>query len=342
MSYALIISQGNQQTCYPVDPTDTQPVLIGRAVHCDIVLTDEFIDPEHLRLSLDSEGHIQIEDLDTVNGSLFGKKNLRFPVRCETGAKIILGETSISLVDAQSSMAPAKKYDAVHKASRTFQSWIWMFFATAIAFAGLLLENYFISSKRVSTETLTENTIMLGVIILGWSAVAAIISMVFRQKLFFKLHWIFVCVFLAASWLATVVSDLIKFNLDSSTANTLIDIGFMVVFCTFFCYCVMSLMFQWHKTKRVIIAGLLVIGPVVVIAGMPLISEERDFWSSSANPARTSLPPALLFRAPVTVEDHLVKVEALFAQVDEQVMDTSLPQNNDAPLDVPDTYSLKD
>lgn len=342
MSHALIISQGNQQTCYPVHPTDTHPVIVGRAVHCDVIVTDEFIDPEHLRLSLDSEGHILIEDLDTVNGSQLGKKNLHSPARCESGAKVILGETSISLVDAQSSMAPAKKYDAVHRASRTFQSWIWMLLATVIALAGLLLHDYFISVESVSTETLTENTIMLGLIILGWSAAAAVIGLLFRQKLFFRLHWIFVCVFLAAGWTATVAFDLLKFNLDSSTANTLIDIGFIVVFYTFFSYCVLSLMFQWQKTKRMIIAGLLVLGPVVVVAGMPLLSEERDFWTSSASPARTSLPPALLFRAPVSVEDHLVKVEDLFARVDEKVTDNRLPENNEVPLEAPGNYSLMD
>ncbi|WP_319559147.1 FHA domain-containing protein [Marispirochaeta sp.] len=72
-------------------------VLIGRDSSCGIRINDKQISGQHCRIKAGSKG-IQIEDLESSNGTYLNRKKLKKPMPLNYGDRIVLGESILRLL----------------------------------------------------------------------------------------------------------------------------------------------------------------------------------------------------------------------------------------------------
>ncbi|MFC4653488.1 FHA domain-containing protein [Rheinheimera marina] len=85
-----------------------QHIRLGRAYDNDVILFDKHVCPHHASLSQDEQGHWQLEDLSSVNGSyLAGRKAVLQKEPLRSGEICWLGEQALRLYDDQHQVAPA-------------------------------------------------------------------------------------------------------------------------------------------------------------------------------------------------------------------------------------------
>lgn len=75
---------------------NNQPILIGRASDCTLVLTDDYISNHHARLIPRSSGWY-LEDLGATNGTFLENSRVNNPTKVPVGAKMQLGQTVLEL-----------------------------------------------------------------------------------------------------------------------------------------------------------------------------------------------------------------------------------------------------
>jgi class 3 adenylate cyclase len=94
-------------------PVDKPLLRIGRAAHCDVVITDQLVSREHCLLNFKKEGPF-LEDLNSANGTFVNDKRVT-EARLKPGDKIRLGLSDIVLhyrpdkADTQPKAAPPEK-----------------------------------------------------------------------------------------------------------------------------------------------------------------------------------------------------------------------------------------
>jgi len=84
------------------------PISIGRAYDNDIIVDDRYVDAHHASLSLDDDGVVVIEDLESVNGVKDGLRGARAArIRLPSGGTVRLGETVLRMLDVGHNVARA-------------------------------------------------------------------------------------------------------------------------------------------------------------------------------------------------------------------------------------------
>lgn len=73
-----------------------QPVLVGRADSCTLVIDDDYASNQHARLSPHGPDWF-LEDLGSTNGTYLDRARVTTPVKVDAGTPIRIGKTVIEL-----------------------------------------------------------------------------------------------------------------------------------------------------------------------------------------------------------------------------------------------------
>lgn len=73
-----------------------QPILIGRASDCQLLLDDDYVSTRHARISLGPAGY-QLEDLGSTNGSFVNNQRISTPTPIGPSDTVRIGRTLIVL-----------------------------------------------------------------------------------------------------------------------------------------------------------------------------------------------------------------------------------------------------
>ena len=90
----LLVTQGDQRGA-SVTLSD-QPVTLGRAPDCSLVLTDDYASNHHARL-VPTDGGWLVEDLGSTNGTYLGSAKLGRPTVLPLGQPLRIGKTTLEL-----------------------------------------------------------------------------------------------------------------------------------------------------------------------------------------------------------------------------------------------------
>ncbi len=103
---------------------------IGRSLHCDVAIDDPFVAPEHVLLTLQEDGRVQVQDLGSRNGTrLDGQR-----IAAESGALVASGELWIGRTHVRLRTA-----NAPLEAERLFRRDVLHRHRSLLAACGLLL-----------------------------------------------------------------------------------------------------------------------------------------------------------------------------------------------------------
>ncbi|MFW5415453.1 FHA domain-containing protein [Nocardiopsis sp. CNT-189] len=74
----------------------SQPIVIGRAKDCTLVISDDYASGRHARVFSD-QGKWIVEDLGSTNGTYLGQQRLTHPQPISAGQPIRIGKTVLEL-----------------------------------------------------------------------------------------------------------------------------------------------------------------------------------------------------------------------------------------------------
>ena len=115
---------------------DANGLSIGRAWNSDIIIRDRFVDPNHLRFSVNQEQQLLIDDISSTNGSRLAGKPLNGNSHLyRFGDILAIGDTRIKVFDADTAVAPAALRSEWFLLAERFSSIKALFLLTVLAIA---------------------------------------------------------------------------------------------------------------------------------------------------------------------------------------------------------------
>lgn len=318
MKLALVLNRQGQQQIQKVSLVHGSPVSIGRGWQNDIIVDDEFVDSEHARLSLADNNEMTLEDLGSENGTLVGTRKISASV-IDSGTSISVGDTVIVVHDTEAAVAPVVRRNSVRVFANRFNSVSGVVAATLVAGVSVLGSLYAMEGEAATGGRVLSAFLGAGSLILLWSLFAALVGKVFRNETNAPLHWVFVSIVMATMMFTTFIVDIVKFNVDSALANSVIDNVLTCGLIALVSYVTFTLSTRLSTGRKIAGVSLLALLPVAYNLLQPTLVEEHESWSSWANVNKLSHPPAYLFRKPTTLDAHLLAADDLFAALDDEL-----------------------
>ncbi len=315
---AIVTRRGKKQIQKLVFAED-QTLTIGRSWNCDIVVDDKYVDAIHANLHVNNNESLSIEDNNSTNGTSVNKKALKGAQSLVNGSRISIGETLIELINGDQEVVPAVKCSTSQKWLRRLTSPLGIVVTTGLAVMAMLFSIYVLGSEEATADTIFQQFAGLAAVFIVWCLVVGILGKVFRGETGFLSHWVLLCLTFCGAILVSTGAEVLQFNLNSDTANLLLNGVLGTLFLGVFCYVTLSLITNLGVTRKLPLTGLLAILPFAWQLAQPHLAEERDSWTSWVNEYQTSQPPGWVFAKPTTLDEHLQGYDEIFASLARQV-----------------------
>ena len=171
---------------------DTFPATVGRGYANAVIVDDRLISAEHLRLSMDSEGGMIVEDLNTVNGTRLAKSRERIERhRVPPGGEVVIriGQTILRLRGDDFAVGPAASSRAlfgpfgryIENGAIAFVVFIAGFGLNVLTFAQEI-------SKKVIWSDLTGMSLVLLIVFAVWTGFWSFLNRLVVHSFRFMTH----------------------------------------------------------------------------------------------------------------------------------------------------------
>jgi len=259
---------------------DSFPAMVGRGYANAVIVDDRLVDAEHLRLSVDGEGAIVVEDLNTLNGTRLSKSGERIERhRIPAGGEAVIriGQTVLRLrgsdfevgptVSFRTLFGPLRRY--IENAAVASAVFVTGFSITVLTFAQEI-------DKKVIWYDLTAISLVLLVVFALWTGFWSFVNRLVAHSFRFMTH-------LAISGIASIVflmlvtvREYVEFLLSAPLAAKVFGpAGFTVIF-SLLLYAHLSIMAESSGRKRMLASALISAG----IVGIVLLTQyayRKDF-----------------------------------------------------------------
>lgn len=300
-----------------------QPIRIGRAYDCDVVLDDPFVAPHHLSFQLNEAGQWTALDANTANGALVehttvehipAQKSARGTIRMTPGIATVVGDDDIihigkTLVRVRSAHSPVAAERILPATLR--HTWRWPLLMAGLLIGLAILGQWLGETAEPKASRYFTGAFGVAVILLGWTTAWALLSRLFSGYAQFERHLL---VALGGALISAVAESAIDFASFSFSATWLADYQFIV---------------QWIIVAATIFFHLRIVGPkrlilksisVVAAAGLGIalmmVSKSEAKLAGQANYLRQLKPPMIRLASEQTEADFFANAEKLKAKLD--------------------------
>jgi hypothetical protein len=248
---------------------DSFPATVGRSYANAVIVDDRLVNAEHLRLSVDDEGAIVVEDLNTVNGTRLSKareriERHRIPAGGE--ALIRIGQTVLRLRGSDFPVGPAASSRPLLGSFRRYVENSAIAFVVFITGFSINVFSYAqgIHKKVIWSDLIRESLALLIVFALWagfWSFVNRLVAHSFRFMSHLAISGIASAVFL----LLFIGKEYVEFLFSAPLAARAVGFaGFGVIF-SLLLYSHLSVMAGSSGRKRMLASALISEGIVGVV-----------------------------------------------------------------------------
>lgn len=295
---------------------DQQGLSIGRDWGNDIVLQDQFVDRQHLHLSLrrDENGvQLLLEDRGSINGTrVAGRPLLGEPTPYQFGQIIKLGDSKLRIFDADSPVPDASPMSLWSRAKPMLSSPIVLICLTLLTLAAIYFEGYSTSQQPFRFSQAYSLLSQSVIVIFVWTLIIALISKAARGETNVRVHWALVCVFLLLSTLVDMLLRLMAFNLQMPFLTDITASLFYGALIGFACIGILSYATYLDGRTKVAFAVLALVGFTLHSYSDHLFKAPHERWTAFTQNETTTLPPMFLLRSPVDIEEYHEQLDALF------------------------------
>jgi len=304
---------------------DTFPATVGRSYANAVIVDDRLVSAEHLRLSLDSEGGMIVEDLNTVNGTRLAKSRERIAQhRVPAGGEAIIriGQTILRLRGDDFAVEPPA----------SSRAWFGPFgryvgngaFACGAFIAGFGLNVLIIAqeiSKKVIWSDLIGMSLVLLIVFAVWTGFWSFVNRLVAHSFRFMTHLaisgaasvVFLLFFTAVEYFEFVFSAPV-------TAKVAGFAGFAVIFSVLL-YGHLSVMTELSARKRMLSSALISAGIVGIV--LLINYAMRDEFSSELRFSSVIKPIGRQWVKTVSSDEFFGDMDRLKAKIDTKALEGS-------------------
>ena len=290
----------------------TQARVIGRAWHSDVIVQDKFVEADHLSLQLTDEGLLEVTDLNSTNGVTIAGKHVHGSAVYRFGEVLRIGDTNLQIFDAADGVAPAAIRSSWFLLIDRFKSLPAILSLTLVALMLHLGSSWLFASEPVLVNDVVTILITAVVVLVGWTLLMSFASKLLRGEGNMRAFWVLGCLFLGLLEVATLLLALLRFNLQR------VDLGSLLSTLTYCAIAILllvgALSFATHMQRRSkwVFSTLLVLTIVGLFRSDDWLKPEHEKWTAQTQTENVTLPPALLWRAPVNLSQFEVDAERVF------------------------------
>ncbi len=316
---ALLTAHDRQHNTLVQHRVTRWPVLVGRALHCDWVIDDPHLAPEHVRIAPNAQGQLQIELLASLNGLRLGRQQLGTGDSAiwEVNQALSLGKLQLHARQASDSVLPEQ---TLH---RGWRIWLGHNLATAVALVLLALYTL-VASWLPAMESGMWAAVVGGLLALGagiatWSGLWALASKLFGGRLWFARHVQIAAVGLALMYGIGLVGNVLAFAFSWST---------LAKFDNHVAALMLAAMVWYHlryvlsvpPRRLAMVVGCLAIAGLAIKMGFDWQSQKR---LSSKLYMSSFFPPSWRLAQPVNTQQWLLEMDTLKPRLNQRLQDQS-------------------
>jgi len=286
---------------------------IGRAWNSDIIIQDRFVDPDHLRLSINQEQQILIDDISSTNGSRLAGKVLKGNSQVyRLGDILSIGDTRIVVFDADTAVAPAALRSRWFLLAERFSSIRALFVLTVLAVMTQVAQEYTRSSEQVKLESLVLAAFSLVLLLLVWSLVLGFIAKLIRGESNVKAFWALGSLAAVALNLVSLVLLVVRFNLQDVDLGEILSILLFGIFSVWLMVGVFSYTTHIQNRNKWLSSFFIVVSLYAIAQSDEYLKEPYQKWKSSTATEQATLPPVFLLRRGVSLDEYQLVADTLF------------------------------
>lgn len=252
---------------------DALPATIGRAYSNSVIIDDKHVCPEHLRVSLDEEGAIVIEDLKSVNGICLSTSTARVPghsIPPGKDAEIVIGETRLRFRGEDYSVGPAEARNATQGVmQRVFERKGTALLVFLLSFGLYTIRFYLESHDGTMGKDLVAGSLVFLIILLLWAGFWSVLNRVTSHAFNFISHLALVGAAAAGMLVFSSINEYYEFFFTADRSSSIIGLLLFTAIFSWLFYGHRSMMHASSMRKRVIssaIAGCCIVGIVGLFA----------------------------------------------------------------------------
>lgn len=295
---------------------DEGPVRIGRAYTNDVIIDDDYVSPEHIRIEQSEGGEWVARDLGSVNG-LFKLQPARRAdaVALDTETRLRVGHTVLRIRRAEFAV-PETKLDLAGTIalSRFFNS-IWSFFIVGAVLVVILFANAYFTdyTGRTMAQIMLDDVILALGYLLLWVGVWSVISRINSHRFYFTSHAVIAGSVMILAFVLNYVDDVYRFAFSAELSADLLEysLAFLLLFSLFFShlrYCTQGASARVALTSVAISAVLIGVGVLnqsIQYGDVSQLSYGGQLW-----------PDTLQLVDSRTVDDFVQSMEGLRVRVE--------------------------
>ena len=259
---------------------DSFPATVGRGYANAVIVDDRLVNTEHLRLSVDGEGAIVVEDLNTLNGTWLSKPRERIERhRIPAGGEAVIriGQTVLRLRGNDFAVGPAASSRALYRPSGRYMQNSVITFVLFVAGFGI---NVFSFAQKISQKViwsdLTWMSLGLLIVFALWTGFWSFLNRLVAHSFRFMTHLgisgiasvVFLMLFTAVEYFEFIFSAPLAAKVAGFT-------GFAMIF-SLLLYGHLSVMSELSGRKRMLASALISVG-IVGIAFLINYTKGKEF-----------------------------------------------------------------
>lgn len=191
---------------------DHFPVTLGRAYNNQVILSDPFVCPLHLKIVQDDQGRLLASDMDSVNGCYpAGSKERVAQWELQSGSQFRIGHTVLRYVSSGHPLAPTLVDGAV-KVSLLASPYAAVTAAIVLVLL-LCLDGYLSSVERVTVAKIISEPWVTVSMLVTWAGMWALSSRLVVGRFNFPQHVTIACIALLTISALGVVAEWMEFFL---------------------------------------------------------------------------------------------------------------------------------
>ncbi len=183
-------------------------LTIGRGWDCDVILQDRRVDPLHLRMSLNAEGAVVVQDLMSLNGTRIRGKNIEATTKVGSGVSLHLGKTTLQVFAADHEVRPALSPSIWDQLREIIAAPRWVAAISLVSLIGLVRLGYLQTTTSYEPQQ-ALSTLFYAVGLAGiWAVAWGLLGRLLRNESHILAHW---SVALAAGLVGALLGELVVF-----------------------------------------------------------------------------------------------------------------------------------
>lgn len=288
-------------------------INIGRSWNSDIIVQDRFVDSEHLSLSLNDDGKLLLEDLSSTNGSRLNGKSLRAEQKhYALESDVRLGDTLIRFFDADVNVAPAALRSKWFVLAERFSSWSSLLMLTIVAAFVHAMVTELRTTEPVQLDVLLVSVAGVLALLLIWSLVLGFIAKLIRGESNARALWVLACLSVIIANVLTAVILVLRFNLQDHVIGQWVSLLCFGAFAVWLLVGTFSYITSMSASRKWLVSLLVVLSAYGLMRSDDLLREPHQSWRSFTKTEAATLPPVLLLRRGVSLDEYQNAAEDLF------------------------------